>query len=843
MQRVDSSKSADDFWSIPAEDVLRRLSTSVNGLAEDEAQRRLEQFGPNVLRAARRHTALGVFFSQFKSPITLILIACAALSGFLSDVTDAVIILTIVVASALLGFWQEWLAGDALSRLLALVAARSDVIRDGARRQIPSGEIVPGDVVLLAAGSTVPADCRLIEARDLFVDQATLTGESYPVEKSPHVVDPGAALADRANVVYQGTHVVSGTARAVAVHTGWATEFGRISGRLELRPPHTEFEAGVRRFGYFLMEVTLLLVLAIFAANVLLARPVLESFVFALALAVGLTPQLLPAIISVNLAHGARQMSRKRVIVRRLEAIENFGSMTVLCSDKTGTLTEGKVRVSAAIDARGAESSEVLRQAFLNSYFETGYANPIDEAIRETQAVDTSAYRKLDEIPYDFLRKRLSILVEGQDGRMLITKGAVANVLEVCTQARLADGALAPIDLERGQIEARFRCLSEQGFRVLAVACRRLDKAATITRDDERGLILIGFLALEDRPKAGIEATIERLREQGVALRIITGDNRLVAAHVAQAVGLPEANILTGTDLRRRSDEALVNVVTRYGIFAEIEPNQKERIVLALKKAGEVVGYLGDGINDATALHAADVGISVDQAVDVAREAADIVLLEHDLGVLSEGVEAGRATFANTLKYVFMATSANFGNMFSMAGASLLLPFLPLLPKQILLTNLLTDIPEMTIAQDRVDEEWIRRPRRWNVGLIRRFMLAFGTLSSVFDFATFAVLLWAMRADASHFRTAWFVESVISASLVVLIIRTRRPFWQSRPNWLLALATLVVAVIAVALGYSPLAAWLGFVRLPANYLLAIGLIVLAYVATAEWLKHVFYRRH
>jgi Mg2+-importing ATPase len=717
------------------------------------------------------------------------------------------------------------------------------VLRDGVERQVPSDQVVRGDVLRLSAGQAVPGDCRILAAKDLFIVEAALTGESYPVEKSPATLPADTQLAGRVNALFLGTNVASGTATAVVVHTGRATEFGAIAERLRLRPPETEFERGVRRFGYLLAEVTLLLVVTIFAINVAFARPILEALLFSLALAVGLTPQLLPAIISVNLAHGARRMAARKVIVKRLASIENLGSMDVLCSDKTGTLTEGVVRVHSALGIDGAERPRVLELAAVNAALESGFANPIDTAIRALGTVDPAAWEKRDEVPYDFVRKRLSI-VAAHGGRVLmITKGALPQVLEVCTSAEAPDGSVLPIADARAAIDARCHALAAEGLRILGVAVRELATDAPVDRGDEQGMRFVGLLALFDPPKPGIDATIAELRRLGVALKIVTGDHRLVAESLGRAIGLTAPRLLTGPDLRGMTDEALVGRVAGVDLFAEIEPNQKERIVRALMKAGHVVGYLGDGINDASAIHAADVGLSVAGAVDVAREAADIVLLDRALDVIIAGVREGRATFANTLKYVFMATSANFGNMFSMAGASLFLPFLPLLPKQILLTNLLTDLPEMAIATDRVDEEWIERPHRWDVGFIRAFMLTFGALSSVFDFVTFAVLRRWLRADTTEFRTGWFVESVVSAALIVLVIRTRGSLWRSRPATALLVATVGIVLVTVLMPLTPLAVPMSFAPVPLAFLPTLAVIVAVYGLSAETAKRLFYARH
>jgi len=830
------------FWSAPAAEILQELQTTPQGLSEEETQERLARHGSNLLKPKKRTDDLTLLLSQFKSPIVLILLFAVGISILLHDSADALIILIIVLVSGLLGFWQERGAVHAVEKLLAIVQIKAAVIRDGDSKEVPVEEIVPGDIVVLNAGDVIPGDGLVLESKDLFVDEATLTGETFPVEKTAGTLPEETPLGQRTNALFMGTHVVSGHAKAVVVHTGKETEFGKVSERLKFRPPETEFERGVRRFGYFLLEVTLVLVIAIFGINVFFKRPVMESFLFALALAVGMTPQLLPAIISINLSHGAKRMASKKVIVKRLASIENFGSMNVLCSDKTGTLTEGVVQFHSAIDVEGSESEKVFLYAYLNAFYETGYTNPIDEAIRKHRPLDLSGYQKLDEVPYDFVRKRLSILVSKDGAHQIITKGALLNVFDVCSSAEVGDRMTVDMRTVQDQIRQRFEELSQKGFRILGVAFRELGSVSSIAKEHETGMTFLGFLVFFDPAKNGIVETINKLRKLGVSLKIITGDNHLVAANVSQQVGFSDSKIITGRDLHQMSDEALLNRVNEVNVFAEVEPNHKEAIIHALKKAGNVVGYMGDGINDASALHSADVGISVDSAVDVAKEAADIVLLEKDLDVLVEGVREGRTTFANTLKYVFMATSANFGNMFSMAGASLFLPFLPMLPSQILLTNLLTDFPEMTIATDRVDPEFVEKPRRWDIKFIRNFMMTFGPVSSVFDFLTFGVLLFVLHAQPDLFRTGWFLESVISASVIVLVIRTRRPFYQSRPGKYLLTATLIVAGVTLILPFSPLGGLFRFRPLPAPFFVALGAIMFLYIIAAEIAKGVFYKK-
>ena len=863
------------YWNLPAANLLESLSSGADGLSRQEAERRLSEGRGNTLKTGRYSGALVLFLKQFKSPITLLLIAAALLSFFLGERPDAYIILAIILVSALLGFYQEKGAAGALRKLLQLVQVKTTLVRDGQPLSVAPETVVPGDIILLKAGETIPGDCRLIESKELYSNEASLTGETFPVEKKCGELPQGTGLAERNNCLFMGTHVISGTGKAVVVHTVLQTEFGAISQHLRQLQPETEFERGIRRFGYLLLEVTLMLMLIIFSINVFLHKPVLDSFLFSLAIAVGLTPQLLPAIISINLARGASNMARQSVIIKRLSAIENFGSMDVLCCDKTGTLTTGEIILSGAVDYSGKPGKEVFRLAYLNAFFEQGFTNPIDEAIRKYAQPDISGFSKIDELPYDFIRRRLSILVgDDRPGALpiLVTKGAFDQVLSVCgwvdEGAGGASGAQAPtggtsdtetpmegpigtetstegrsIPMEqlRQNIRERYTLLSRQGYRILGVAYKKMPPGCrTVTIEDETAMTFMGMLLLTDPPKADIRATLDELKKLGIGLKVITGDNPLVAAQVAREIGLPEGEIITGGQIRDMNIDALSRVAGNTHLFAGIEPNQKEKILLALKKAGHVTGYMGDGINDAPALHIADVGISVSGAADVAKEAADIVLLGNDLKVLAAGVREGRKTFANTLKYIFMATSANFGNMFSMAGASLFLSYLPLLPKQVLLTNLLTDIPEMTIATDAVDPDLVKAPRRIDLHFIGRFMIVFGIISSVFDFATFGVLFYWLKAGPDEFRTGWFLESVVSASLIVLVVRTSQVFYHNRPGKYLLLSTLAIVVVTILLPYTPLAALLGFVRLPLRFYAAVGGIVVLYVITAETAKRIFY---
>ncbi|MEI7470062.1 MAG: magnesium-translocating P-type ATPase, partial [Chloroflexota bacterium] len=674
-----------------------------------------------------------------------------------------------------------------------------------------------------------------------------LTGETFPVEKKIGIVASNASVAERINCVFTGTSVRSGTARVMVVQTGESTLFGQIADRLSLRPPQTSFEHGIQRFGYLLTQVMLVMVIIVLTINIFLAKPPIDSLLFALALAVGLTPELLPAIISITLSHGAQKMAKRGVIVRRLNAIENFGSMDVLCTDKTGTLTEGVVRLDGALDPNGQPSPVVLRHAYLNAQYQTGLSNPLDEAIAayaQQAGLKVGDEQKIDEIPYDFIRKRLSVVTANPNGqRTLITKGALDNILSICQQVQ-TQAAIEPLDEAwLAKIDRQYSDWSAKGFRVLGIASKKMaPQTSAYARTDENAMTFAGFLLFFDPPKADVKQTIIDLTTRGVQLKIITGDNQKVARHVAEAVNMPIGEVLTGKALNDMSDEALWQAAERTSIFAEVDPNQKERIILALQKTGHVVGYMGDGINDAPALHAADVGISVDTAVDVAKDAADFVLLKQDLGILREGIDEGRMTFANTLKYILTTISANFGNMFSMAGASLLLPFLPLLASQILLNNFLSDIPATAIASDNVDPEWVAKPRRWNTTLIRNYMVLFGLVSSIFDFLTFGVLLFLFRASPAEFRTGWFIESLLTELVIALVVRTRHLFFQSRPGKLLLISTLLIMSITLMLPYLPFNFVFSFIPLPAPLMLAVIGLTLLYVVVIEITKKFFYAR-
>ena len=833
------------YWSLSPEQLIEAWRSSTGGLSEADAAQRLRETGPNTIHAAEQAGALMLLLSQFKSPLVLILIFAAVVSLAVGEWADATIVLVVVFGSTLLGFVQEYRASNAVEQLRSRITLKATVLRDGEPRSIPVADIVSGDVVQLSAGSLIPADGVVLEAHDFFVSQGVLTGETFPVEKRPGTVAEGASLAERSNCVFMGTNVGSGAARALIVGTGKATVYGQVAQRLVLRPEETDFERGIRRFGNLLTQVMLVMIVLVLTVNIFMAKPMIDSLLFALALAVGLTPELLPAIISITLSYGAQRMAKRGVIVRRLNAIENLGSMDVLCTDKTGTLTEGVVRLDGALDARGQPSVAVLRFAQLNARFQTGLNNALDEAIgafAKDSGLKVDDETKVDEIPYDFVRKRLSVVTSNATGqRTLITKGSLEAILGVCAKVRVGEIDLPKDVAQRASIEKLYSEWSEKGFRVLGVATRAVDvQSGPYARADEHDLVFAGFLLFLDPPKPDVRQVIADLAKRGVRLKIITGDNQKVARHIADAVGLGIEGVTTGAELGDMRDEALWHLAERTTIFAEVDPNQKERIILALQKTGHVVGYMGDGINDAPALHAADVGISVDTAVDVAKASADFVLLRHDLGVLKDGIDEGRRTFANTLKYILTTISANFGNMFSMAVASVFLPFLPLLAPQILLNNFLSDIPGTTIATDNVDPEMVEKPQRWNTRFIRDYMVTFGLVSSIFDLLTFAVLLFVFQATAVEFRTGWFVESLLTELVIALVVRTRRPFFRSRPGALLLWSTVVFIGVTIALPYLPFGSVFGFIPLPAPLIFTVLGLTGLYVLAAEAAKKRFY---
>jgi len=832
------------YWNKSIEENIMDLGGSQGGLSSTEAQQRLARFGHNSLSIRKKLSGFTILVNQFKSPIILILVFATIISALVQEWVDAIIILAIIIASSILSFLQEFNAHNAAQKLKNQVSIKSSVFRDSELTQISSEEVVPGDLVSLSAGSLVPADGIIIEANDLYINQSVLTGETFPVEKNPGIVPVSASMVERTNCVFMGTNVRSGTAKVLIIDTGKNTVFGSIANTLSLRPPETEFERGVRHFGSMLSEIMLVMVLIVFFFNIFFKKPILDSLLFSIALAVGLTPQLLPAIISINLSKGAQKMAESGVIVRKLNAIENFGSMDVLCTDKTGTLTMGDVKLDSALDINGTPSDKVFRLAYFNAALQTGMVNALDEAIQTVKKIECDLSKKVDEIPYDFIRKRLSIVVKEDHANLIITKGALDKILEICSTFEI-DGKTGPLDAVRQEnIREKSQQWGEQGFRVLGVAKKLAGDQKHFSRFDEVEMTFLGYLLFYDPPKSDAPKVITDLKELGVSLKIITGDSRNVTRHIAKTIGLEVSGVLTGDDLNKIADEAFWNIVERTNLFVEVDPNQKERIISALQKRNHVVGYMGDGINDAPSLHNADVGISVDSAVDVAKEAADFVLLRHDLDVLKQGIVLGRQTFANTMKYVNVTTSANFGNMFSMAGISLLIPFLPLLPFQVLLTNFLTDIPGMMIAGDYVDKELVQKPHRWNIKSLQQFMLIFGIISSFFDYFTFFILLTLLNSTENVFRSGWFLQSVLTELIAMLILRSRKPFFHSKVGKGLLFSSIAVAILTLLLPYlSGAEKYLSITPLPFSLILTLFGITLLYTIVNEIGKRYFYNKN
>lgn len=835
------------FWSYDVDEVLKTIETSKNGLSTEQANERIENLGQNLFEEKKSASKLMVFINQFKNPITMILIFAAILSIFLKDYSDGIIILIIIMISALLSYNHESKANDAVKKLLSTVSVTSAVLRDGKFQELDNSKLTIGDVISVKTGDMIPADCLLIEENSLSMDESSLTGETFPVEKNVEKLEEKTALSQRKNSLWMGTHVISGSGKAVIVNLAKDSEFGKITESLDETETDTDFERGIKDFGNLILQVTTILIGLIFLFNIILNKPFLESFMFALALSVGLTPQMLPAIISVNLSQGAKRMSAQGVIVKKLNSIENFGSMTVMCSDKTGTITKGQVKLESAMDNTGKKSETLVKLAAINSYFQEGYTNPIDQAILEENKNDFTKYEKLFEIPYSFENKLLSVIVNTNndlsDKNIMITKGALTSVINVCSTYQDDSGNSGNIEEIKSEIMDLFEKYSSQGYRILGLAYKNIDQENDVSKQKAENMIFRGLLLFIDPLKDDIKDVIEQMNSLGVSLKMITGDNHLIAKNIGSKVGLNPDKILLGEDLNSYSLSQLNKKIMDIDIFAEISPNQKEKIILAFKQAGEIVGYMGDGINDAPAIKQADVGISVDTAADTAKDAASIVLLENSLKVLVSGIKEGRRTFINTLKYIFVATSANFGNMFSMAGASLFLKFLPLLPKQILLTNLFTDFPSLQIASDSVDEDWLQSPVTWDMKFIKRFMIIFGITSSVFDYITFIVLLLLFKANEQFFQTGWMLESVISAMVVMLIVRTKRPVIKSKPSNKLLIAIVLVAIALIAIIYSPINTYLGLIALPVQALLSMLAISLIYALTAEIFKKQFYKHN
>lgn len=829
------------FWQFPIEEIFKQLDSSKKGLTQTEADKRLRLRRQKEKVQPEWWRALNLFFRQFKNPLVLLLAVAVALAAALGDYTNSSIILAILLLTGILGFVQEYKADRAVKKLREMVKSWALVCRSGKWQKIRQQDVVEGDCIRLSAGDMIPGDCLLFASKDLHVSEATLTGESFPVEKAAGTTAGANEVQQKLQALFQGTNVVSGTADALVVSVGEGTELGKITHEMAGVEQQTAFEQGISSFGYLLIRLTLILAIGILVFNILLGRPAVESVFFALALAVGMAPEMLPAIMMTTLSSGALRMAEQKVVVKKLAAIQNLGAIDVLCSDKTGTLTEGVVKVQDTLDWQGKHSDKVRRMAFLNAFFESGFSNPLDEALRGLADVSAKGCTKVDEVPYDFIRKRLSVVFEEEGKNWMVTKGALANVLEVCSTVDNSSGKPTPISEAKSAIQHNSEEFGKEGYRILGLAIKDVTGDPVINREDEKDMIFLGFILLYDPPKADVATTLSHLAKAGVQLKIISGDSVETVRHIAEIIGLKSTKVLSGKTIQHTTDDALPMLASKTNLFAEVEPQQKERLIRSLQKKGHVVGYLGDGINDAPALKAADVGISVESGVDVAKEAADIVLLDKDFEVLLRGIMEGRRTYMNTLKYILITTSANFGNMFSLAGVSLMIPYFPLLPKQVLLLNFLSDIPALFIASDKVDPEMLEQPKKWNIGMIRRFMLVFGIQSSLFDFLTFGALLLVFKVQESAFQTAWFVESVITEVLILMVIRTVRRAWRSRPSpWLLGAGMLVVA-LTIVLPYLPFASLLGFQPLPPGLLASMVGIAFGYAILSEYVKGVFFK--
>lgn len=842
-QRFTTEGPTGAWWRQAQAQTLAMLRSSPDGLSHAEARLRLEEHGPNLLQAVGgRHPVLDIL-NRLRNPLVLLLLVAGGISAVLGEAASASIIALMVVLSVAFDYVQEHRAELAAERLRNSVALKTTVRREGVLAEIAVQELVPGDVVSLSAGNMVPADGLLLDAADLFIQQAALTGESFPIEKRAGAVAQDDGLDAATNAVFMGSNVISGTASMMVVKTGKSTQLGLIGGTLAQTRPQTAFEAGLRHFGFLILRITFLLVLLVLLVNGLAHRPWLESFLFSLALAVGLTPELLPMVVTVTLSRGALRLAKKGVIVKRLSAMQDLGAMSIFCTDKTGTLTEAKISLSCHVDIAGGDNSHVFELAYLNSIFETGVHTPLEDAILAHEYVDSGAWSKLDEVPFDFERRRLSVLLERAGEHFLIVKGAPEDVLRHCDRYEGPDGqAMAWTESYRTLAQRTLDALGTEGYRVLGIGWKKVpSEVGHVSLTDENELIFAGYAAFLDPPKKDAGEAIAGLSRKGVAVKILTGDSELVAQHVCAALGIDVTGMLTGRQIAQLDDHALSLQAESTNLFCRVNPVQKNRVILALRARGHVVGFMGDGINDAPALHNADVSISVDTAVDVAKDSADLIMLRHDLSMLSDGVDEGRRTFANIRKYIMMGTSSNFGNMFSMAAAALFLPFLPMLPTQILLNNILYDLSETVLPLDEVDEIETAMPQHWDIGLLRNFMLTLGPVSSLFDIATFYLLLSVLKANEALFQTGWFVESLATQVLVIFIIRTRGSPFLSRPSPALWIATASVLLLAIMIPLSPLASFFGFVALPWPYFLMLSGVVLMYLTLAQWMKTQFYR--
>ena len=836
----------DPVMTLPLESLIKELNTRTTGLSDEEAVLRLSYYGPNEYPRKKVVPAWVRFLKLFIEPLVLVLMLAAVISVFLGEPRGAIIIGTMVVLSVTLEFTQEYRSEKTAEKLAVQVALTSAVVRDGAEAEIPVVDIVPGDLIRLGVGDIVPADCRVVSAKDFFVHQAALTGEPYPVEKAPcGNPDRDDSLSDMDYAVFYGTNVISGTAEAIVVGTNGNTEFGRMAKSLGHERPETEFQRGIREFTNLLVKVIAFLVVGIFILNIFQAHGFLDSLLFAVAVSVGITPELLPMIITINLSTGAAAMAKRKVIVKRLQSIQNLGSMDLLCTDKTGTLTEGKLVLYNHVDIAGNDSADAFRLSYLNSVFQASMKNPMDLAVVAHGKFGTDGYVKVDEVPFDFTRRLMTLVVSKDGARTMITKGAPESLIDKCTKAVVDNNEVGIDDDLRAKAAATFHSLSKDGYRSLGVAFRRLDHddKEVYGTSDEKDLTFVGFVSFIDPPKESARESILELERLGIDVKILTGDNELVTAKICERVGIEVKGVLMGGEIGKLSSSELHDRVLASTICARLSPDQKEHIIKTLKGAGHVVGYMGDGINDMMPLRNADVGISVNNAVDVAKEAADIVLLEEGLHILKDGILEGRRTFANTMKYIMMGTSSNFGNMFSVPAALFLVPFLPMLPVQILLNNLLYDFSQVSLPTDKVDEDYLERPKRWDIGFIKRFMLIFGPISSLYDITTYLVMIFVFNAGESLFQTGWFIESLATQTLVIHVIRSRYSPFRSRASKTLIATTVLGIAAGLAIVYSPLGKFFNFTPLPPRFFLLLAAMTAAYLVMVECVKRWFYKRY
>ena len=847
-----------DVCALPAEKALAELGASRDGLSAEAAEAARERHGFNALSRKEKKIFVFEILERFKNPLAVQLLVIGAISLWIGDVRSAVVVGAMVFLSVVLSYVQETRSGKAVEELQKMVQANTLVLRGGKETEIPTVELVPGDIVVLHAGAMIPADLRLISAKDFFLSQSALTGEAMPIEKTAELSGPApAGVIELPNACFQGSYVVSGTARGVAVNTGENTYLGSISARLAGEKTQTSFDRGIQDFTWLMIRFMVVMVSLVFVIVGLTKHDWLQALLFAMSVAVGLTPEMLPMILTVNLSKGALTMSKKKVIVKRLNSIQNFGAIDILCTDKTGTITQDRIVLERFVDVANQPSDDVLRYAYMNSYYQTGLRNLLDRAILSHAELDVEkTARKVDEIPFDFQRKRMSVVIEHEGSHVMITKGSVEDVYAACGSYQLDDEVLPLIDVIRRDLMEEYERLSRAGYRVLSVAYKEFPKDKTsFGVQDEKDLVLLGYLAFYDPPKDSAAKALGALERMGVAIKILTGDNELVTQKICGDVGLDAKSVITGGQLAALDEAGLAAAAERHVIFARLSPAQKEQIIAALQKAGHVVGYMGDGINDAPALNLADVGVSVDTAVDVAKESADIILLEKSLMVLEDGILEGRRVFGNITKYIKMGASSNFGNMFSVVGGSYFLPFLPMLPIQILMNNLLYDISQTGIPMDNVDPEYLAKPKKWNIGNIKKFMLFVGPISSVFDYATYFLMLYffgciAFKAGGAGapylerlFHTGWFVESLLTQTLIVYIIRTKKiPFLESSPSMPMVFATVMAVTVGVFLPNTHFAGKLGFVPLPGLYWLWLAGFMLLYAVLTHNVKVWFYRR-